>query len=97
VGIINDSINQTISRTALTSGTTLIAVLTLYILGGGGVHGFAFAMIVGVMVGTYSSIAIAAPTLLIGSGGEGQARPARQTADTAAQPQPTGAAAASKA
>ncbi len=50
----------------LTSGTTLIAVLTLYILGGPGVHGFAFAMLVGILVGTYSSIAIAAPILMIG-------------------------------
>jgi SecD/SecF fusion protein len=98
VGIINDSINQTISRTALTSGTTLIAVLTLYILGGGGVHGFAFAMIVGVMVGTYSSIAIAAPTLLIGSGGAGEGEASKQTgATTPTQQQPAGAAAASKA
>ena len=64
--IINDSINQTISRTVLTSGTTLIAVLTLYILGGPGVHGFAFAMLIGILVGTYSSIAVAAPILMIG-------------------------------
>ncbi|QDU34763.1 bifunctional preprotein translocase subunit SecD/SecF [Poriferisphaera corsica] len=63
--IINDSINQTISRTILTSSTTLLAVITLYTLGGSGVHGFAFAMIIGVVVGTYSSIAIASPTLLI--------------------------------
>ncbi len=65
--IVNDSINQTFSRTVVTSTTTLIAVLTLYIFGGDGVHGFAFAMIVGVAVGTYSSVAIAAPVLLIGS------------------------------
>ncbi|QQE12837.1 protein translocase subunit SecD [Planctomycetota bacterium] len=63
--IINDSINQTMSRTILTSSTTLMAVITLYILGGSGVHGFAFAMIIGVVVGTYSSIAIASPTLLL--------------------------------
>ncbi|MEM8737528.1 MAG: protein translocase subunit SecF [Planctomycetota bacterium] len=68
--IVNDSINQTVSRTVLTSGTTLIAVLTLYVLGGPGVHGFAFAMLIGVMVGTYSSIAIAAPILLIGDKSE---------------------------
>lgn len=69
--IVNNSINQTVSRTVLTSGTTLIAVVTLYILGGPGVHGFAFAMIVGVLVGTYSSVAIAAPILLIGQKGRG--------------------------
>jgi SecD/SecF fusion protein len=64
--IINDSINQTISRTIMTSLTTLLAVIVLYIWGGDGVHGFAFAMLVGVFVGTYSSIAIASPILLIG-------------------------------
>ena len=66
--IVNDSINQTISRTVLTSGTTLLAVGTLYLFGGPGVHGFAFAMLIGVFVGTYSSFAIAAPLLLIGGG-----------------------------
>ncbi|MGB0766479.1 MAG: protein translocase subunit SecD, partial [Phycisphaeraceae bacterium] len=69
--IINDSINQTISRTILTSGTTLVAVGTLYVLGGPGVHGFAFAMLLGVLVGTYSSVAIAAPILILGTKGQG--------------------------
>jgi len=59
--VINLSINQTISRTVITSGTTLLALLILYVFGGEGVRGFAFAMLIGVMVGTYSSIAIAAP------------------------------------
>jgi preprotein translocase SecF subunit len=59
--IINDAINQTISRTVITSGTTLIAVVVLYLFGGEAVRGFAYAMLVGVMVGTYSSIAVAAP------------------------------------
>ena len=63
---INDSINQTISRTIMTSLTTFLAVIVLYIWGGDGVHGFAFAMLVGVFVGTYSSIAIASPILLLG-------------------------------
>jgi SecD/SecF fusion protein len=65
-GIVNDSINQTISRTVLTGGTTMIAVMILYVVGGPGVHGFAFAMLIGVVVGTYSSIAIASPILLMG-------------------------------
>jgi len=69
--IINDSINQTISRTILTSGTTLLAVGTLYVLGGPGVHGFAFAMLLGVIIGTFSSVAIAAPILIIGTKGQG--------------------------
>ena len=68
-GIVNDSINQTISRTLLTSGTTLLAVMWMYVLGGKGIHGFAFALVVGVLVGTYSSIAIASQVLLIGAGG----------------------------
>ena len=63
--IINDSINQTFSRTVLTSLTTGMALLTLYIFGGEGVHGFAFAMLIGVVVGTYSSVAIAAPIVLV--------------------------------
>jgi len=68
--IINTSINQTFSRTVLTSGTTLLAVGILYVFGGPGVHGFAFAMLIGVLVGTYSSVAIAAPILLIGDKSE---------------------------
>ena len=66
--IVNDSINQTISRTVLTSFTTSLALVVLYTLGGAGVHGFAFTMLIGVAVGTYSSVAIAAPILLIGAG-----------------------------
>ena len=62
--MINLSINQTLSRTLLTSMTTLIVVLILYVMGGQGIHGFAFALVIGVMVGTYSSIFIASPTLL---------------------------------
>jgi preprotein translocase SecF subunit len=61
--LINGSINQTLSRTFLTSGTTLISVLFMYLMGGPGVHGFAFAMLMGILVGTYSSIAIASPLL----------------------------------
>lgn len=64
--IINDSINQTISRTIITSFTTFIVVLIMYIFGGQGLRGFTFAIGIGIIVGTYSSIAIAAPILLIG-------------------------------
>jgi len=63
--IVNNSINQTMSRTVLTSLTTLLAVLIMYIWGGPGIHGFTSAMILGVLVGTYSSIAIASPTVLL--------------------------------
>jgi len=58
---VNKSINQTFSRTFLTSITTLIAVLIIYIFGGEGLRGFAFALVIGVIVGTYSSVAIASP------------------------------------
>ncbi|MFC1738625.1 protein translocase subunit SecD [Planctomycetota bacterium] len=63
--IITNSINQTISRTILTSFTTFIVVLIMYIFGGEGLRGFTFAIGLGIIVGTYSSIAIAAPTLLL--------------------------------
>ncbi len=62
--IINKSINETLSRTILTSLTTLFVVVTLFVLGGGIIHDFAFAMIVGVIVGTYSSVYVASPILL---------------------------------
>ena len=62
--IINRSINETLSRTVLTSLTTLIVVVTLFVLGGGIIHDFAFALMIGVVVGTYSSIFVASPILL---------------------------------
>ncbi len=62
--IVNRSINETLSRTLLTSGTTLLVVLALFALGGGVIHNFAFAMLVGVIVGTYSSIFVASPILI---------------------------------
>ncbi len=61
--IINSSINQTLSRTLLTSLTTFLVVFVLYVWGGSGVHGFSFALLIGVVVGTYSSIGIATPLL----------------------------------
>ena len=62
--VVNSSINQTLSRTILTSGTTLAVVTILFILGGGVIHDFAFALMVGVVVGTYSSIFVASPVLI---------------------------------
>jgi SecD/SecF fusion protein len=62
--VVNDSINQTLSRTFLTFFTTFMVVVVLYAFGGSGIHGFAFAMLVGTVVGCYSSIYIAAPFLL---------------------------------
>lgn len=63
--VLNLSINDTLSRTIMTSVTTLLALLALYILGGEGLRGFSFAMIWGVFVGTYSSIFVASPLLLL--------------------------------
>jgi preprotein translocase subunit SecF len=62
--ILNRSINETLSRTTLTSLTTLIVVIALFVLGGGIIHDFAFALLVGIIVGTYSSIFVASPILL---------------------------------
>jgi SecD/SecF fusion protein len=64
--VINDAINQTLSRTVLTCGTTIMTVSFMYFLGGAGIHGFTFVLLIGILVGTYSSVAIAAPLLLLG-------------------------------
>jgi SecD/SecF fusion protein len=64
--VINDAINQTLSRTLLTAGTTIVMVGIMYFVGGSGIHGFTFVLLVGILVGTYSSVAIAAPILLLG-------------------------------
>jgi preprotein translocase subunit SecF len=73
--IMNDSINQTLSRTILTSGLTFLTVLALFIFGGEIINHFAFAMVVGIIVGTYSSIAIAAPLVLVYTNLRGKAVP----------------------
>lgn len=62
--MINLSVSQTLSRTILTAATTLFTILVMYIVGGPGIHGFNFAMLVGILTGTYSSFAIAAQFLL---------------------------------
>ncbi len=79
--IVNNSINQTLSRTLLTGGTTIVTILVMYIWGGSGIHGFTFALLVGIVVGTYSSIAIAAPILLLGG---------RESLEESPQNQPVG-------
>ncbi len=70
--MINKSIGQTLSRTILTSLTTLLVVVILFVWGGDAIHGFAFALLVGVLVGTYSSIFVASPVLLWLVGHTGQ-------------------------
>jgi len=62
--VVNSSINETLSRTLLTSGTTLVVVVALFFLGGPVIHNFAFALMVGIVVGTYSSIYVASPIVL---------------------------------
>ena len=81
--MINDSVNQTLSRTLLTALSVWLVVIVLYAIGGEGVHLFAFVMVIGVIVGTYSSIYIASPLLLIF--GEGKSR---ESARRQAVPQP---------
>jgi len=63
--IMNSSINETLSRTILTSGTVLFVVIALFILGGSVIHDFAFALIVGVIAGTYSTVFVASPIVLL--------------------------------
>jgi preprotein translocase subunit SecF len=62
--VVNRSINQTLSRTVLTSGLTFLTVLSLFVFGGEVLKGFSFALVVGILIGTYSSIAVAAPMLV---------------------------------
>ncbi len=82
--MINDSINQTLSRTLLTGISTMLAVIVLYIWGGDGVHLFSYIMIVGVVIGTYSSIYVASPLLLIfGEGKQAELRRKLQTQEAA--------------
>ncbi len=73
--VVNKSINSTLSRTIITSGTTLIVVAVLFVTGGEVLRGFAFALIVGILIGTYSSIFVAAPVVLrLRTGGRKQSR-----------------------
>ena len=62
--LVNRSINQTLSRTVLTSGLTFLTVLSLYVFGGEVLRPFSFALVIGILIGTYSSIAVAAPMLV---------------------------------
>jgi SecD/SecF fusion protein len=68
--IINKAVNQTLSRTILTALTTFIVVVVLYFFGGSGIHAFAYAMVIGVIAGTYSTVFIATPALLWMIGGD---------------------------
>jgi len=62
---VNISVNETLSRTILTSGTTLIVVIVLFFMGGGVIHDFTFALLIGIIVGTYSSVFVASPLVVM--------------------------------
>jgi preprotein translocase subunit SecF len=83
--VVNRSINQTLSRTVLTSGLTFLTVLSLFVFGGQVLKGFSFALVIGILIGTYSSIAVAAPMLVAwqqwrAEGGKSVALPAAKRA-----------------
>ncbi len=73
--VVNLSVNQTLSRTVITAGTTFLAVLSLYIFGGEVLEGFAFTMLVGIVSGTYSTVFIAAAIAILVSGRQAKGRP----------------------
>jgi len=62
--VINRSVNQTLSRTIMTSGLTFLTVMALFLFGGPVLHGFSFALVVGILIGTYSSVFVASPIVL---------------------------------
>jgi SecD/SecF fusion protein len=82
--VINDSLNQTLSRTLLTGGTTIVTLTVMYFVGGSGIHSFTFVMLIGMITGTYSSVAIASPFLLLGG------KPAVRPTTTTVVVRPTG-------
>jgi len=90
--VVNDSINQTLSRTLLTGGTTILTIFVMYVWGGPGIHGFTYALLLGILVGTYSSIAIASPILLFGDKAkdEGPREEKRESKGTGKSLEPVG-------
>ena len=64
IPVVNESINKTISRTLITSMTTFIVVLVLFLFGGASLSGFSFALLIGIIIGTYSSVFIATPIVV---------------------------------
>ncbi len=78
--VVNASINETLSRTVLTTGTAVLVIIALYLLGGNVIHGFAFALMVGFVIGTYSSIFVASPIVLAFERRASSARAAQRAA-----------------
>ena len=85
--IVNNSINQTFSRTVLTGGSTILASIILYVLGGSGIQPFAFTFLIGLLVGTYSSVVIAAPLVI---GGPPAPQPVSEAAGSISRPKMAG-------
>jgi preprotein translocase subunit SecF len=90
--IVNASVNQTLGRTIITATTTFLAVLALYVFGGEVLRGFAFAMLVGVVTGTYSTVFIASTIAIILSRRETNLRAAGAPAKATVEPAPAAAA-----
>ena len=85
--IVNESVNQTLSRTIITAGTTFLSVLSIFLFGGEALRGFAFTMLVGIISGTYSTIFIASAIAIILSSGKARTAAASSSGDTAATSQ----------
>ena len=90
--VVNTSVNQTLSRTIITAGTTFLSVLALYLFGGEVLEGFAFTMLVGIVSGTYSTVFIAAAIAILLSSKQARGAPAAG----AARPRPQGVVAAQR-
>jgi preprotein translocase subunit SecF len=73
--VMNKAINQTLSRTVMTSGLTFLTVIALFVFGGPVLHGFSFALLCGIIVGTYSSVFVASPIVLFWHNYADQRRP----------------------
>ena len=97
ISTINTSVNQTLSRTILTSGLTWLTVTSLWLFGGEALEPFAFVMVVGIIVGTYSSVYIASPYVLLWQAWQARRKGAPKPAVAAAAPASSGAAPARRA
>ena len=81
--IINRSINECMSRTILTSATTFLVLAIMYVFGGTAIRGFSYCMMIGIVTGTYSSVAVAAPLLMLKITGRQSGAPAARATRTA--------------
>ena len=86
--LINKSVNQTLSRTILTSGLTFVTVVALFLFGGPVLHGFSFALVVGIIIGTYSSVFVASPIVLFWHNFADKRKKGASPAGIAAAPRP---------